>query len=296
MARETVGMGVYTRQIDVEGEFLEITRLLGGINITLSEESDIRLNPLDVNVSLIPIEDALEGNDIDEELAELEESDEKEIIERDGKTYVQFVPIREKINEVLDFFDIIMRGKNQENSGLNVYESNYLEQTLNYLYKEDPRFQFSTHPSSLYRIGADQKDGVIIQEKVKKDMPILSDVYDYLITHFKTEVEAKRLIHAIRPFLKDASKPIFDGQTYFGKGVPTDLNKARIVNFNLKHMEEGFLRPIAYHVILNYLWEDFAKAPEMIYKKKIINADEFWTLIENEQTVSFAEKLARRCR
>ena len=296
MARETVGMGVYTRQIDVEGEFVDITRLLGGINITLSEESDIRLNPLDINVSLIPIEEALEGNDIDEELEELEDSDEKEIIQKDGKTYIQFVPIREKINEVLDFFDIIMRGKNQESRGLNVYERNYLEETLDYLYKEDERFQFTTHPSSLYRTGAVEKDGYINQVKVKKEMPTLSDVFNYLVATYKTEVEAKTLIHSLRPFLKDASKPVFDGQTYFGKGVPTDLNSARIVNFNLKNMEEGFLRPIAYHVILNYLWEDFAKAPEMMYKKKVINCDEFWTLIENEQTVSFAEKLARRCR
>ena len=296
LARETVGMGVYTRQIDVEGEFVDITRLLGGVNITLSEESDIRINPLDINVSLIPIEDALEGNDIDEELAELEESDEKEIIEKNGKSYVQFVPIREKINEVLDFFDIISRGKNQENRGLNVFESAYLEEAIKYLYTQDPRFKFTTHPSSLYREGASEVNGYVVQEKVKKEMPTISDVYSYLINHFKAEPEAKHIIHALRPFLRDSSKPIFDGQTYFGKNVPTDLNRAKIVNFNLKHMEEGFLRPVAYHVILNYLWEDFVKAPEMMYVPKIVNADEFWTLIENEQTVSFAEKLARRIR
>lgn len=297
MARETVGMGVYTRQIDVEGEFIEITRLLGGVNITLAEESDIRLNPLDINVSLLPIEDALEGNNnIDEELEALEESDEKELIEKDGKVYVQFIPIREKINEALDFFDIVCRGKNQESPGLTVFESNYLEEALKYLYTEDPRFLFSTHPSSLFIVGAREVNGDIAQRKVKKEMPTLSDVYQYLLESYKNEPEAKRLIHALRPFLRDASKPIFDGQTYFGKNVPTNLNKAKIVNFNLKHMEEGFLRPIAYHVILTYLWEDFAKAPEMIYYKKIINADEFATLIDNEQTVTFSEKLARRIR
>lgn len=296
LARETVGLGVFTRLIDVEGEFVDITRLLGGVNITLSEESDMRINPLEISPSLIPIEEAIEGNDIDEELAELEESDDKEIIEKDGKTYVQFVPIKEKINEILDFFDIISRGKNQDNRGLNVYESAYLEEAIKYLYTEDPRFQFTTHPSSLYREGANEVNGFIVQERVKKEMPTLTDVYEYLVQHFKSEPEAKHIIHAIRPFLRDSSKPIFDGQTYFGKNVPTDLNKSRIVNFNLKHMEEGFLRPVAYHVILNYLWEDFAKAPELMYVPKIIDADEFATLVDNEQTVAFAEKLTRRIR
>ena len=31
-------------------------------------------------------------------------------------------------------------------------------------------------------------------------------------------------------------------------------------------------------------------------KKKIVYADEFWTMVDNDQTVSFAEKMARRAR
>jgi len=296
MARETVGMGVYTRQIDVEGEFVDATRELGGINITLSEEGDIIINPLDINPSLIPVEDMLEGNDLDEELKALEASDDREVIEKDGKKYVHFVPIREKINEVLDFFDILARGKNQEKEGLDVFEIAYLEEAITYLYREDKRFKFTTHPNSLYIDGSKKINDNIVQGRAKKAMPTLSDVYAYLVDKFSQEPEAKKLITTIRPFLRDQSKPIFDGQTYFGKNIDTDLKKARIVNYNLKHMEEGFLRPIAYHVILSHLWEDFAKAPELMFVPKIINCDELAQFIKNKQTVNFCEKVARRIR
>ncbi|MGE7983618.1 VirB4 family type IV secretion system protein [Solibacillus sp. NPDC093137] len=291
LARETTGMNVYSRLIDVEGEFLKIVRRLGGINISLSEESKIRINPLAINVSTIPYDEE------DEELDELENSEDRVLIERDGQMYIQFVPIREKINEVTEFFDIICRGKNQEGEGLTVFERNFLEEALKYLYTEDPRFMFGTHPSTLYTQKPLVKDGLINQVDVKKPEPTISDVYNYLSERFSEEENCLRLLAAIRPFLKDGSKPIFDGQTYFGKELENvDIHTTRLVNFNLKDMEEGFLRPVAYHVILNYLWEYFVKNSENEIKKKIVYADEFWTMVDNDQTVSFAEKLARRAR
>jgi len=96
--------------------------------------------------------------------------------------------------------------------------------------------------------------------------------------------------------LKDGSKPIFDGQTFLGKGVTQNLQTARLVNFNISQLEEGFLRPIAFHVILNYLWEYFAKSSENATKKKLIVCDELWQFVDNDQTVSFFEKVARRIR
>ena len=288
LARETTGLGIYSRLIDVEGEFTRIVKRLGGVNLNISEESDIRINPLAINVTNLPIED-----EHDEELELLEESDEREIIEKNGKKYISFVPIREKINEILDFFDIICRGKNQEVDGLNVFERNYIEETMKYLYNQ---LGYTTHPSSLYEDKVKEVNGKIVQSKVRKPEPTLSDVYHYLVKNYGEDTKAERLIAAIRPFLKDGSKPIFDGQTYLGDDVNVDLNTARLVNFNISQMEEGFLRPIAYHVILNYIWEYFVKNVDNETKKKIVLADEFWTLVDSDQTVSFAEKVARRAR
>ncbi|TYS60667.1 DUF87 domain-containing protein [Bacillus infantis] len=291
LSRETIGMNVYSRLIDVEGEFERIVKRLGGINLNLAEESNIRINPLAINVSNIPLD---EDKD-DEELQLLEESDEREIIERNGKKYISFVPIREKINETLEFFDIVCRGKNQEEDGLTVFERNYIEEAMKFLFK---KFGYTTHPSSLFEKEEKVKEinGQIIQSKVRKEEPTLLDVYNYLVENYLEEFKAERLIAAIRPFLRDGSKPIFDGQTYLGENVSGDLQQARLINFNISQMEEGFLRPIAYHVILNYTWEYFVKNIDNDTKKKIVYADEFWTMVDSEQTVSFAEKVARRAR
>lgn len=291
LARETIGLGVYSRLIDVEGEFVRIVKRLGGVNLTLSEESNIRINPLAINVTSIPFEDD------DEELELLENMDDRKIVEKNGKKYISFVPIREKINEVIDFFDILCRGKNQEEGGINVFERNYVEEALKYLYTDEAAgFNYSTDPDSLYESKVVEVDGKIIQSQARKAEPTLSDVYNYLNEHYKMEHNAKRLLATIRPFLRDGSKPIFDGQTYLGEDPTIDLQSARLVNFNISQMEEGFLRPIAYHVILNYIWEYFIKNVDNESLKKIVYADEFWTLVDNDQTVSFAEKVARRAR
>lgn len=287
-SREASGANMYARIIDPDGEFPDTVKRLGGINLNIHEETDIRINPLAINYTDIPLEDS------DEELDWIEESDEKEIVEKNGKKFIRFVPIREKINEALSFFDIIARGKNGEEEGLTVFERNYLEEALNYQLKEV--LKITTHPESLFEDKADMVDGVIIQSRVRKPEPTISDIYKFLTEKYGTEERAIRLIAALRPFLHDGSKPIFDGQTYFGRGVTQSLNTARLVNFNIKQMEEGFLRPIAYHVILNHCWEHFVKNIDLATEQKVLLADEAWQMVDNDATVSFLEKVARRAR
>lgn len=288
ISRELTGADVYARLIDPEGEFIRITKRMGGINLNISEEEDICINPLAINFTDIPVDDQ------DEELEYLEDSDEREIIEKNGKKFIRFVPLREKLNDGLDFFDIICRGKNGEDAGLDVFERNYLEEAFQFIYYK--QLELTSHPDSLFRNEVVKVDNQLIQSKVRKPEPTISDVFDYLTTHYKEEPKALRLIAAIRPFLHSGSKPIFDGQTFLGKGVTQSLQNARLVNFNISQMEEGFLRPIAYHVILNYLWEHFVKNLDNATKKKFVYADEAWTLVDSEQTINFLEKMARRSR
>jgi len=287
IARNLTGANLYSGIIDPEGEFTRLTKRLGGINLNISEESDIVINPCAINFTDIPMDEE------DEELELLEDSDEKEVVEKNGKKYIRFVPIREKVSEILSFFDIIIRGKNSEDEGLTVFERNYLEEAINAVFEE---LEITTHPSSLYSNQVTEVDGQIIQSKARKPEPELSQIYHYIVKNFGEEVKAERLIAATRPFLKDGSKPIFDGQTFLGKGVTQNLQTARLVNFNISQLEEGFLRPIAFHVILNYLWEYFAKSSENATKKKLIVCDELWQFVDNDQTVSFFEKVARRIR
>ncbi|MFC0476828.1 VirB4 family type IV secretion system protein [Robertmurraya beringensis] len=288
IARELTGANIYSRLIDPEGEFVRITKRLGGINLNISEEEDICINPLAINFTDIPLDEQ------DEELELLEDTDEREIVEKEGKKYVRFVPLREKMNDILDFFDIIARGKNSEDRGLDVFERNYLEEAIQYIFTH--KLKLTSHPDSLFSNEVVKVDNQLIQSRVRKPEPTISDVYDYLKEHYEKEDKALRLLAAIKPFLRTGSKPIFDGQTYLGKGVNQSLHDARLVNFNISQMEEGFLRPIAYHVILNYLWEHFVKNLDNATKKKFVYADEAWTLIDSDQTVSFLEKMARRAR
>jgi type IV secretory pathway VirB4 component len=287
IARNLTGANLYSGIIDPEGEFTRLTKRLGGINLNISEESDIVINPCAINFTDIPLDEE------DEELDLLEDSDDKEIIEKNGKKFIRFVPIREKVSEILSFFDIIIRGKNSEDEGLTVFERNYLEEAIKAIFDEH---EITTHPSSLYSNQVTEVDGQIIQSKARKPEPELSEIYNYIVKKFGEETKAERLIAATRPFLKDGSKPIFDGQTFLGKGVTQNLQTARLVNFNISQLEEGFLRPIAFHVILNYLWEYFAKSSENATKKKLIVCDELWQFVDNDQTVSFFEKVARRIR
>ncbi|WP_209124393.1 VirB4 family type IV secretion system protein [Alkalihalobacillus sp. BA299] len=287
IARNLTGANLYSGIIDPEGEFTRLTKRLGGINLNISEESDIVINPCAINFTDIPLDEE------DEELELLEDADDKEIIEKNGKKYIRFVPIREKVSEILSFFDIIIRGKNSEDEGLTVFERNYLEEAIKAVFDEH---EITTHPSSLYSNQVTEVDGQIIQSKARKPEPELSEIYAYVVKKFGEETKAERLIAATRPFLKDGSKPIFDGQTFLGKGVTQNLQNARLVNFNISQLEEGFLRPIAFHVILNYLWEYFAKSSENATKKKLIVCDELWQFVDNDQTVSFFEKVARRIR
>lgn len=287
MARETALADIYSMIIDPEGEFVKITKRLGGINLNISPESNIIINPCAMSVT------ELEITDKDEELEAIEQYDKKEIVERDGKKYVRFVPVLEKINELLGFFDIIIRGQDFDRSGLNVFQRTMLEDAIREVFD---KHGITSHPSSLYTDDVKKIDGQLVQSQVRKPEPELKEIYDVLVEHHGEDVKAEELIAAIRPFLRDGSKPLFDGQSYFGRGVETQLNESRVVNFNISHLEEGFLKPIAFHVILNYIWEHWIKNPEHAVKRKVLYVDEMWQFIDYEQTVNFLEKVARRAR
>ncbi|PEB54610.1 hypothetical protein COO03_05050 [Bacillus sp. AFS098217] len=287
MARETSLADTYSMTIDVEGEFVKITKRLGGINLNISPESNIIINPCAMSVT------ELELTDKDEELEAIEQYDKKEIVERDGKKYVRFVPVLEKVNELLGFFDIIIRGQDFDRSGLNVFQRTMLEDAIREVFD---KHKITSHPSSLYTDDVKKIDGQLVQSQVRKPEPELKEIYDVLVEHHGEDVKAEELIAAIRPFLRDGSKPLFDGQSYFGRGVETQLNESRVVNFNIRDLEEGFLKPIAFHVILNYIWEHWIKNPEHAVKRKVLYVDEMWQFIDYEQTVNFLEKVARRAR
>lgn len=288
IAREMAGANIHAAIIDPEGEFVKLVNRLGGINLNISEESGIVINPCAINFSDIPIDDI-----DDEELLALEEDDQKEIVEKNGKKYLRFVPVREKINEIIDFFDFLVRGKGLESEGLDVFERTFLEDAINEVFRT---LGITTHPSSLFEEEIREIDGQIIQSQVRKPEPEILQIYNVLKEEHGNNPKAERLLAAIKPFLRTGSKPLFDGQTYLGRGVQQTLETSRLINFNISSLEEGFLRPVAFHVIMNYLWEYFIKDINRADLKKVLYTDELWQFVDNPFLVAFFEKIARRIR
>ncbi|MBE7123421.1 hypothetical protein CN931_25170 [Bacillus sp. AFS054943] len=290
LAREAALANTYAAVIDPEGEFTRVTKRLNGINLNINPESNIVINPF----SMSPTE--LELNDEDEELEALENYDKKELFTRDGKKFVRFVPILQKINELIGFFDMIVMGDGNTDARLDVYERSSLEEVIKEIFDEH---QITSHPASLYSEELKKVDGQLIQAQVRKPEPELKEVYDKLVKLQEKEKEKSkvdRLVAAIRPFLRDGSKPIFDGQNYFGPGVSMDLDNARVINFNITQLEESYLRPVAFYVILNFIWEHWIKNPANALKRKKLYIDELWQFVDHEQTVDFIEKCSRRAR
>ncbi|MCK6259525.1 hypothetical protein LCY76_23420 [Fictibacillus sp. KIGAM418] len=286
VARGLSTAGIHYGIIDPDGEMRLLVNRLGGIYLDINEESDIIINPFALNFSDIPLDDK-----DDEEIELLEEDDTKEIIERDGKKYLRFVPIREKVNQSLDFLDVVVSGNNDER--LNVFERNYLEEALLHIIED---LKITTHPSSLFQNDVKVVDGQILQSSVRKPEPEMLQIYTYITERYGNEPKAERIIAALKPFLRTGSKPIFDGQTFLGRGVTNSLENSRLVAFNISQLEESYLRPIGFHVIFNYLWEYFAKNINNAKKKKMIVTPELWQFVDSEQTVDFFEKVARRIR
>ncbi|MDC0764168.1 DUF87 domain-containing protein [Brevibacillus sp. AG] len=291
--------------IDPEKEYKDLVLQLGGIYISLvedvvSDEFQITINPC----ALWPTEIELDGED-DDELSTI--SPEKCEIYKDseGRTFIRFVNIQEKMNEVIDFFEMIAKSKVK--AGLNAFERDFLEDAIMKVFKKRG---FTQHPDSLFEDGHTDGFGKIHTGRVRKPEITISDIYNQLVGDFGGRKEAQELIAAIRPCLRSrqshdyetnedfdirGSMSMFDGQSYFGEGIATALEDQMLVGFDLSSFESNErLSEIAYHVIFKWCWEKFIKGNPI--RKKRLLCDEAWRMVDDEQSVNFLEKAARRAR
>lgn len=107
--------------------------------------------------------------------------------------------------------------------------------------------------------------------------------------------QVSRLLDALSPYLRTGTKPMFDGQTFFGEGRSTSLNDFKYVNFSIGDLE-GSLKTVAYFVLTQYLWEDWINNPSMALEKKLLVLDEIIQYIDDPMMAEFIEKMARRDR
>lgn len=116
----------------------------------------------------------------------------------------------------------------------------------------------------------------------KNEPPILEDLYKSLLN--MEEPEAKELAYRLEKYVKGGFAGMFNNQTNY------DV-KNQLTVFSLKQLEET-LRPIAMHVILNFIW-DRVKTK---LKKRLLIVDEAWYLMKYPDSASFLQGVAKRAR
>ncbi|MCF8010915.1 MAG: ATP-binding protein [Clostridiales bacterium] len=141
-------------------------------------------------------------------------------------------------------------------------------------------------PGSLYL--TETADGTIPVGGVKKEMPVLSNLYDKMARN----PELKEAARLLKPYTKYGGRPsqaIFDCQSSVSiSGVPAFA-------ISVKGLDEDIMRPIGLFVATKWVWEFFGKN---YHRKKRIVVDEAQTMMDEDssETAKWLENAFRRSR
>ncbi len=116
----------------------------------------------------------------------------------------------------------------------------------------------------------------------KNEPPILEDLFKTLLN--MEEPEAKDLSFRLEKYVKGGFSGLFNQQTNY------DV-KNQLTVFSIKQLED-VLRPIAMHVILDFIWNRVRTK----LKKRILVVDEAWYLMKHPDSASFLQGIAKRAR
>jgi conjugal transfer ATP-binding protein TraC len=116
----------------------------------------------------------------------------------------------------------------------------------------------------------------------KSQPPIVEDLYNVLLK--MGDDISKELALRLEKFIKGSMSGIFNQQSNFDIKNPFTI-------FNVKALEEE-LRPIAMHIILDFIWTKIRKS----LKKRVLILDEAWYMMRYEDSASFVYSIAKRAR
>lgn len=128
-----------------------------------------------------------------------------------------------------------------------------------------------------------RQKGITVEPSTqKRTPPIMEDLYKVLLG--MEEEKAKELALMLEKFIKGSLSGIFNQQSNFDISNPFTV-------FNLRGLEEE-LRPIAMHIILDFVWTKVRKD----LKKRLLILDEAWYMMKYEDSASFVYSIAKRSR
>ncbi|MEK7186312.1 MAG: DUF87 domain-containing protein [Patescibacteria group bacterium] len=116
----------------------------------------------------------------------------------------------------------------------------------------------------------------------KNPPPLMEDLYKVLLG--MEDATARGLALRIEKFIKGSLNGIFNQQSNFDITNPLTV-------FSIKALEDE-LRPIAMHIILDFVWTRVRKS----LKKRLLILDEAWYIMKYEDSASFVYSIAKRAR
>ena len=271
-ARSSVLMGIESLALDAEGEYGIVADALGGINVTISPNSNTIINLFDLEPETV--KDEITGR----ERVVLNVENKVEDVTQALLTMARGSTRSEEVNELTK--QIIAEAIYQE------YESRGITNNIESLYVSDKSKQFS-------------KEFV---GRTKKEMPTIGSWYKRVVENAKTNTNPdyrfhySYLIKVMKQYVREYNGQMayFDGQSTFEllDGVP-------FINLDISQLEERFARPLAQQILLSWIWEKYVKKnsedKEKASKKRVL-IDEAWMLLPYQEAVDFLNTMARRAR
>ena len=115
-----------------------------------------------------------------------------------------------------------------------------------------------------------------------KTPPLMVDLYNLLKT--QQDQVSQDLALRMEKFINGSLSGLFNAQSNFSFNNPLTV-------FSIRDVEDE-LRPIAMHIILDFIWTRVRKS----LKKRLLIVDEAWYLMRNEDSASFIYGIAKRAR
>lgn len=115
-----------------------------------------------------------------------------------------------------------------------------------------------------------------------RQAPLMEDLYKVLLG--MENAAAKEMAFRLEKFIKGSAAGIFNQTSNFDITNPLTV-------FSIKSLEDE-LRPIAMHIILDYVWTKVKKT----LKRRLLILDEAWYMMKYQDSASFVFSIAKRAR
>lgn len=184
----------------------------------------------------------------------------------------------DKVAEIRAILNGIMN--NYMGKSLNAKELMDIESAVIDVFKEKG---ITKDAESLYKKEGGAIAGKFTLEKIKKELPTLSDFQRVL----ETKKNGKNIAEILKGFLAGKSLGFFDCQS-------TVSIKDQFIQFDLSEITDDVTKYYTSIVITAWIAEKYMT--HLAGHEKIVTIDEVWYLLKHPETSQFIENLARRAR